>query len=873
MQGSSQACSTYSNRTNQNGGEMRISRWLYLTIAAAFVAALVAPATASALLTNEWNQQFAGTAACIACHGSAYNQTTHGQFAKAGAELVPTGDMWPVGLSSKGSVVSSDGVIVLGAGTGAYEYLKFGQGTNGPFAVLTAAWDPASPAEWEIDGAAGVKYEDYACNQCHQLGAVKAGVTPPAVGNFAPGGAFNRVAGSANTWALPAGADPAVFASYLPGMSIQCERCHGTGVAATVDNGGHWNVGVKIVGFNTPAMKATAKAASYKILDSQVCGQCHGGYKSGGNIAGYTPDQDVKSFVPNFYTLADVPTVASFTANAAAYKFFPNGENRSNKHWYYSEWALSGHSVRGAITATDTRALPYQASGASHYSSAGASRVLCNRCHTGEGYLKRKGATIMSGWAEGVNTAGNYGQECATCHVSHGSVGATDMQNAVDVNEPVGMAVRAPEKANGLYSTLGLAVDNKSICEDCHNWQREVASAGAAPALPSILGKYVSHPQREVYHGRAMLEIPAGTDFMPGAKCEQCHMPATKSDLSGAADGYPESPADAAATGLGRYVDRNAKRYSHRMFIMEPGDAKAWGLAPWGDSCSPCHAGETQDQLQANIDLWQTTASALADNTSNTIAAAVTAGHSTSAGDLDLLQRASANLSLFVQDSSGGAHNPTYEQAGLAKALMLAKSAGGTLTMVPPATVSDSALFGIQGVATNGDGSAAAGVTVKLYRAATLLGTSVTDANGNYSFAFAQSSAATYTVKWARSSQSVSDLAVSATVGMTIIKAESSISLSIAPATAHRGVSFTIGGELHGGAGDADVAGASVLLSYMRPGDVAWRTITTLTTGSDGSFSMSVRGFVLGKYTFRAKFAGNAYYFGSTAQDKITIVR
>jgi hypothetical protein len=853
---------------------MRISRWCYLTAVAALAAALVAPATASALLTNEWNQQFAGTAVCVSCHGSAYTKTSHGQFANTGTDMAPASDsgMWPVGLVGKGETVAADGVIALGGGTGLYEYLKFDEGTNGPFAVLTATWDPASPAEWEIDGVAGVEYEDYSCNQCHQLGAVKKGTTPPAVGNFAPGGAFTRVAGSANTWALPAGADPALFDSYLPGMGIQCERCHGTGVAATAGNGGHWGSGVKIVGFNTPAMKGTAMAASYKILDSEVCGQCHGTVKSG-NVAGYTPDQNLTSFV-GLYTLADVPTEASFTANAAAYKFFPNGENRSNKHWYYSEWALSGHSVRGAITATDTRALPYQAAGLSHYTSAGASRVLCNRCHTGEGYLKRKGATIMSGWTEGVDTAGNYGQECAVCHVSHGSVGATSMTDAVATNEAVGMAVRTPEQANGDYSTKGLNVANKSVCEDCHNWQVEVLSnkgtVNSALALPAILGKYASHPQREVYHGRAMLEIPAGTDFMPGAKCEQCHMPATKSDLSGAADGYPESPADAAATGLGRYVDRNAKRYSHRMFIMMPGDAKAWGLAPWGDSCSPCHAGETQDQLEANIDSWQSTALDLSNQVTNAINYAVSNGHSTADGDVDLLKRASANLSLYVQDSSGGAHNPTYEQAGLTKAIQLAKSAGGTLSIMAPARVSSGAIFGIMGVALNGDGSAAAGVTVTLWNGASKLGTAVTDDEGNYAFTYAESMLKTFTVKWARSSQSVSTLMANATVDVQVEMMPTNLTLNISSHRVAAGTLFTLSGEL-----SPDVAGATIYVQHRFPGSTVWKTFKTLTTSADGSFSTTTLTRTKGTHQYRAYFPGNSSYiydFSQVGADRKVVI-
>jgi hypothetical protein len=815
---------------------MRISRWCYLMATAALVAVVIAPAAASALLTNEYNQSFAGTADCIECHGSVYDATSHGQFTRTGEAMSPaaSSDMWPVGLSGKGETVTSEDVFALGAGTGLYEYIKFGAGSPaaGPFGVLTAEWDPIAPLLWEIDGTVGVEFENYACNQCHQLGAVKQGINPPVSG---------ATTGTLNTWAIPEGADPAAFESYIPGSSIQCERCHGTGVAAAVDDGGHWNVGVKIVGYNTASMKATAKADSQKVLDSQVCGQCHGSFKSGGNIAGFTPDATITAFLPNQYTLADVPTEASYTANPGAYKFFPNGENKGLKHVYYTEWAMSGHSVRGALTSSSPNATPYQKTGASHYNAAGASRLLCNRCHTGEGYLKRKLTVdaplgnIMSGFTEGPSNQGFLGQECATCHISHGA----------DSNVPdaVGMSVRAPESAMGNYSTFGLSVDNKSICEDCHNWQKEITNPGQAVALPSIMGKYVSHPQREVYHGTKMLEIPAASDFMPGAKCEQCHMPATRSD-------FP------AVTDLPRYEDRSWKRYSHRMFIMEPGDAKAWGLAPWGDSCSPCHAGETQDELQANIDLWQDTAEGLADEASSAIVAAVARGDNVSLGDIDLLKRASANLSLFVQDGSEGAHNPPYEQAGLEKAAELAVSAGGHIDLLAPVSVSSFSIFGIMGEAELGDDSPAAYVFVDLYEDGDWIGQALTDDEGNFGFAWATDADHTYTVTWARSSQSVSDVSVS--VDVEVEKAPTVLSLSRSATTLTHGRSVRLYGSL-------DPDGASVTtvrVQYKKPGTSSWVTWRTIPTDGDGEYTTT---WSTSSSTKRGTWSWRTYYAGSSS--------
>jgi len=814
---------------------MRISRWCYLMASAALVAVVVAPAAASALLTNEYNQDFAGTAACIECHGSVYDATSHGQFARTGEDMSPaaSSDMWPVGLAGKGETVTSENVFALGAGTGLYEYIKFGAGTpaNGPFGVLTAEWNPAMPNLWEIDGTVGVEFEDYACNQCHQLGPVKKGVLPPVSG---------ATTGTLNTWAIPEGADPAEFDSYIPGSSIQCERCHGTGVAAGVDEGGHWNVGVKIVGFNTPSMKSTAKAASQKVLDSQVCGQCHGSFKSGGNIAGFTPDATITNFVPNQYSATDVPTEASFTASPGSYKFFPNGENKGNKHSYYTEWAMSAHSWRGALTSASPNATPFQKLGTGHFSRN--TNITCNRCHTGEGYLKRKLSVdaplgnIMSGFTEITANEGYLGQECATCHISHGADS--------DVPDAVGMAVRTPEKANGAYSTLNVPVDNKSICEDCHNWQREVASAGAAPSLPAILGKYVSHPQREIYHGKKMLEISEGSDFMPGAKCEQCHMPATRSD-------FPDN------TGLPRYEDRSYKRYSHRMFIMMPGDAESWGLAPWGDSCSPCHAGETQSQLQANIDNWQDTAADLAADVTAEINAAVARGDNVAAGEVDPPKPASPNPPPFLQEHPGGPHHPPRDHPPPEKAVELATFAGGHIDVMAPLSVGANQLFAIAGEVELGDDSAAEGVTVTLWDGATKVGTSVTDDEGNFAFAYAMTADKTFTVKWARSSQSVSD--VTETFEVEVEKIPTVLTLTRSSSSIVHGTRVTFSGELN----PDPNAEVDVRLQYKRPGSSTWVTWRTVQTDLDGNYSTvwgtSTR-TTLGTWSWRAYYGGNATY-------------
>ena len=77
--------------------------------------------------------------------------------------------------------------------------------------------------------------------------------------------------------------DPAV--SYA-GLGIQCEQCHGTGVASATE--GHTNTGVKI-------------SSDLETLgQSQVCGQCHGSYTNLSTtlgIYGYTTNLAMRDFV------------------------------------------------------------------------------------------------------------------------------------------------------------------------------------------------------------------------------------------------------------------------------------------------------------------------------------------------------------------------------------------------------------------------------------------------------------------------------------------------------------------------------------------------------------------------------------------------
>lgn len=590
-----------------------------------------------------------------------------------------------------------------------------------PFAVATFEWLAEEPEVWEI-GPEGIATETYTCNGCHHLGFVSQGAKP-LVGKFAA----SAVNGFANQWV----SDPASSATdpadkLAAGASIQCENCHGTGEAseAVSNHYGPFTSNVKI-------LKGT------QLLDSQLCGQCHGAWE-GGNMRGYTPDQNILTF-GNPYDLADVPTEATWNGGklpgtTTNWRFFPSGQNRSAKHSYYTEWAMSGHSYRGQYfdeatgqTENDPRVTPYQKEVGGHYApDASFANINCTKCHTGEGYAKRKGLAIMKDFVPTTSNTGYMGIECANCHIAHG----TDEDN--------NMGLRKPDSA----PTLG-GITMTSICEDCHNWQLEMEAKpvvtdpapegyyGTPARTVADFGGYI-HPTREIYNGIGMFEVPDAGKFMTDVKCEECHMPATRSD-------FP------AKTGIERYDDRSFKRYSHSMHIMEPGDAAAWGLPRWGDSCSPCHVGTPVEDLQEAIETWQADAAAASVEASAAYAAAWTIAEAPGAAETPdsaafqtLMGRAYYNNRNYLGEGSGGAHNPEYITAGLEVATKMAKSVNGYFDFFTVGGAYPGVNY-LMGNVKNGDGSNAASATIVI----TVGGVDThvtTDANGNFSYLYSSAS-------------------------------------------------------------------------------------------------------------------------------------
>jgi Cytochrome c552 len=745
---------------------------LVLILAAAIGLLMVLPTVALAGLVNNYGMHYAGQSTCISCHtpngvipGPSGDQV-HGAFASQGlhpatpsgwSAFRSAGNVTPV-AGTTGNLFDAGGIypfsltwLTLGSynhnsGT---EYLFWNGGSNP--ASTTMPWDLVEGISWSpeegwvlaSDHAGGDLYDTtYGCYRCHMLGSTVP--APNATSTAIPNPAASIVSTTTATqWARDdtrtAGdfaTDPTV--SY-PGLGIQCENCHGTGVAATAANGGHMNIGVKV---NTTLDT---------LGQSQVCGQCHGTYTNVAplGIYGYTPNLRLADFVDvngvsKGQSLTKIPTEAEFMANPTAYWMFPNGSNAKGGHYYYDEWAASAHSYRAALAFSSpspapSDAMAFQAAGNGVYSNNlfGEDTVAagCYKCHTGEGYLQTKGDPLIpNNFVATQDNVGHMGQECVTCHDSHPTaVGADDV-------------IRQPDQA-GERSNTGLTTSNTSICEDCHNWQMEVLGTTPAPAPMSNLGEgEPRHPQRETLHARSvMMDVPNGTEFMPNVTCVDCHMPKT---------------------------NNSANRISHGMKPMLPGDAKRWndaantagGSYHGQDSCTTCHSGQNRDELQTDINNWQDAAKTQAAK----VAAAITVAKKskefsatikTKPGYV-LVGRASWNYTAYVQDSSGSVHNPPYIMAGLVKAEQMAKSVGGRFTHVGSSTlVRKGRLAHVAGQIVNGDGTVAANATVRLVRGAKVLASTVTDSHGNFAFTFKVVTTYTdYRVRWARSAVAITNL-------------------------------------------------------------------------------------------------------------------
>ncbi len=810
---------------------MRTRRKIPLILAAIAVAIIVPAAAMAApaqFLKNDYGLTFAGQTECLSCHGVKYSQTAHSRFAAATA-LPADSYYWPVmapnGLGMK--IEATDVAFTVGdiAGGSLTEYLLFsptpGSPQTNPFRVVEGLEWSSAEGKWELplDGT-GLYTGAYCGSRCHMVGAQK-----PGTGKTIPNTNITTqpTPTTPDAWARYQGSDLETLSTYVPGSSIQCELCHGTGVAAAVDAGGHWNSGVKVVGYGT---NPYSKVGSNKVLDSQICGACHvTSSNATGTLGtvGFTPDQRLADFIS---VASTIPAEADFEADPAirsGARFYPNGANKAMHHSYYNEWAVSAHSYRGQLTSSSVDALPFQKAGHGHYNPTTNTSLACAKCHTGEGYLYRKNAPIMQGYTLATATAGFYGQECAVCHYSHEPDGS-------------GLGVREPDTA-GVGSAAGLSTANSSMCEDCHNWQQEVQGT----TFSATSGR-VSHPQREVLHGRGMPDVPVMPEFMPGAKCEECHMPVT-----------------------------HETRKSHRFMIVTPGDAVAWGVVNDatledgnnGDSCSKCHAGETLEELQANLDLWQSQTQAAWDEATAALAAAVSRPASRTT---TLDERAKTLISFSTADGSLGAHNPPYVAAGLAKAKLFARAVGASFIeySVSEPIYADGPGGFVSAKLVDGASAPIADQSVDLLTGTTLLATVKTGSDGKVTFHVQPTVTTSYHMTWTARSGSAVDSGVKT---ITVNKRPTYSFTQLNRTSMYYGSSVKVSG------GVIPAPPGAVVAVQRKYGSGSWYTISTRALSTSGTYAFYNKPTRRGYWYYRTVYGGNALYARSTSSAKRVYVR
>lgn len=656
------------------------------------------------------------------------------------------------------------------------------------------------------------------------------------------------------------------------GLGVQCEKCHGTGLDSDDIQSRHWNTGTQLshrLPAATVGTSTVAKTSKATLGRSDVCGVCHG-LRSAPAVAGtvpfafgYTPNLFVRDFVsvnaprgsnaPYTYT----PTAGEFAANPAIYALYPSGNPKTGGHGgnQYWAWAASAHAVRVQTATNDPDQLP----GASqtHFSITGVTTLVeCLRCHTGEGYLTSKVAQISSsraitsiwdGFQVTKASAGFMGQECVVCHDPHPS--ASDAAHIVRAADPA-----------GVRSNFGRATSNAGMCEDCHNWQVEVLANGLplADFNPQSLPGRVSHPQREVLHGTmrgtapVMWEVDDMGEFMPGAQCQDCHMPKT---------------------------DTGAEYSSHRMMIQMPGDAAAWG-ATGEDSCTRCHeeAGDTIVQaraiLQSRIDQWQASASAAGVAAKSALDAAKLRPEfaSGSAGAKELYGRAWLNWNSFSNDGSNGVHNPPYLMAGLTVAKKMADSVGGFFgQQYATGQMTIGSLGSVSARLNNGDGTNAMGAAVTLERwsgtAWLAEGLGGTDRNGNVAFMISPPlGPTTYRLRWDRCSNSNADL-YSASMTVNVVKIPSRTTLAASARTISLGKRVRLYGAV------TPPAAGQVVTIQVKKGSGSWKRLATTTLSSTSRFSRYVKPGSTGKWYYRARYAGTATVAGSVSPTVRVVVR
>jgi hypothetical protein len=368
------------------------------------------------------------------------------------------------------------------------------------------------------------------------------------------------------------------------------------------------------------------------------------------------------------------------------------------------------------------------------------------------------------------------------------------------------------------------------VCQECHAGD----IADGAEATP---GEDIQAPQKQLLAGHGFIDVPTATAFMPGAACPDCHMPKTA-----------------------------AEHPSHRMAVMSPGDAEAWGVPEEGDSCTPCHPSRTRDELQEAIEGWEGDVAAAAAAAQAAIDAAKTRPASTTPTGVSLINRAFTNHS-FTNDDGAATHNHPYVLAGLRKAAAMAKAVGGSVRFgAASSAVNAGGRAYLAGDARFGDGADATGEAVVIEKKTAADPTWVSravltcDGDGDFAFAPIQSVTTQYRAYWQASG---ADRIYAPTVTVSVRSATSINALT----SILLGRSVALKGRV-----TPAQPGGTVRIYRKTPGSTRFAFLTTRVLSASG-YSFVHRPQRRGSHYFYARFSGNANVLGSTSRTIRVLVR
>ena len=751
----------------------------------------------TAFAANAYGYVYAGQAKCLDCHGGLTGRRQVGTY---------------VGTAHGGFVTDvqvSTSSIVPAATSSLWPSPTLGGGFNfGP-----------TDMKWMV-GAPGNTHEYVTKYKNDGPAVLASGVTmQPAAGPADDWLMANSLgfATEEGTWELA----KITGAPYFQ----KCGGCHFTGVTRPSDKSYTLPSGAAMThstptaysgsGIQCESCHGTGKAAdgddeheatgveivrTKQVLKSQTCGQCH--------VNGTAKQKN--------YTGGTFSSPNGFSPDEALDQYFDVAG---------TQYIKTAPGVQPTIPTSDTKFYPNGANKGMHHSYynewmltpharslrykngelwSTSAKDSCLKCHSGEGFLKGLGY----GW-EGLYQTNDIGVfpstvasdtlnvECAVCHTVHAKTG----------------------------DALGLRLPKDELCGRCH--KANIAEGQAATA-----GSRPHHPSQEMRSGYGLIGVAPAGQFMAGTTCPDCHMPMTRET-----------------------------RVSHSFEPMLPGNAEAWRVQEFGDSCTPCHRSRSRDQLQTSIDEWQSDIHTRIASANAAITAAKSrAASQTPTGEL-LIGAAQTNTWFVENDGSDGVHNYPYAKAGLDEAALLADAVGARFAEFG-ATAADaqSGLSMAYGRLVLGDGGPAIGqaVAIEAMPAGTTswrsLGTAVTTATGGFAYGMTPTGTTSYRVVW-RPLGGAAIISVTRRVTMG-----STTSIALSARSVRSGAAVAISGGV-----SPRHAGRTVTIQY-RIGTAAWRTLAVRRIDTNSRYALSWRPRSTGAYSVRAVFGGDVSHTGSTSR-------